>query len=655
MKHTRTLLSGIGLVAALVLFLALNLLANTGLTGIRLDMTEARLYTLSEGSRNILAALDEPIQLRFYFSNKGLTGLPTLAQHGAHVRDLLLEYQAAAHGKIDLHIVDPEPFSEAEDEAVGFGIQRLPLNTAGEMAYLGLVGTNSTDDRQAIPVFHPDREDALEYELTKLVYTLAKPKKRVIGLISGLPLTGALGDLVSGEGTHQAWVVFSLLQQIYEVRDLGLTPTEIDKGIDTLLIVHPKGLPRLTQYLVDQFVLKGGKALVFVDPLAESDRPTANPDNPMVMPKSDSDLPELFKAWGVRLVPDKIAGDLASAIRITRKGGPRGPQEVEYLIWLGLGKDNFNAEDFATNKLETVNVGSAGVLEPVPEAGTRLTPLLRTTPKSMLVERDAAVFVRDPAVLLEGFKPSGKEMVLAAALDGPAKTAFPNGRPLAEQEKTAPPDPGFIHASQGPINVVVVADTDLLADRFWVRMERMGRLQIPSPVADNADLVLNLLDRLGGNADLIGLRSRKASHKPFLRVEAVRREAEAGFRNQERALMAKLEDTERQIKALEKEKAAGSSALLTPEQRQAIEGFRTEQVKTRRELRTVQHDLKKNIEQLGAWLKFIHIGLVPLAVALVVLGGGAWAAGRRRRPRPLAPGGTAAPAGASGTSGGARR
>jgi ABC-type uncharacterized transport system involved in gliding motility auxiliary subunit len=625
--------AAIGLFAALVLFLAANIVANESLTRYRLDVTQGGLFTLSAGTRNILAKLDEPVQIRFYFSAKGLTGYPSIANYGARVRDLLREYASAAKGRIDLHIIDPEAFSEAEDQAVADGIQRLPLGASGEMAYLGVVGTNSTDDRQVIPILQPDREDALEYEISKLIYTLATPKKRVIGIISTLPLSGTLGNIVTGEGTSQPWAILSLLEQMYELKDLGTTPVQIDQDIDTLLVIHPKDLPRLTQYLVDQFVLKGGKAMVFVDPLAEADRAPADPEKPMIMPKTYSDLPDLLKAWGVRLVPDKVVGDLKAAVRVTQRRDERGPQEIEYLVWLGLGPDNFNHDDFATNKLGTVNVGSAGVLEPVADAGMTLTPLLKTSTQSMLVDRDSVIFMRDPATLLDKFKAGGKEMVLAAYLQGMAKTAFPAGRPLSAQEKTAPVDPLFVDKATAPINVAVVADTDLLADRFWVQTQRIGRLRVPSPVADNADFVFNVIDRLGGNSDLISLRSRKGSNRPFVLVDAVRHEAEAAFRQQERALMAKLADTELQITALEKEKAGAGAALLSSEQKKHIDSFRAEQLKTRKELRAVQHQLKVNIERLGTRLKFINIGLMPVLVAFVILVISAAGTSRRKRPR----------------------
>lgn len=612
--HTRTQ-TIYGILIALALLLGVNIVANETLTAQRIDLTQNRLYTLSAGSRNILAKIQEPITLRYYYSAKKFADIPQYLNHGKRVRDLLEEYVAASHGRIKLEVIDPEPFSEAEDQAVGAGIEQLPLNANGEVAYLGLVGTNSTDEEIPIPYLNPDREDAVEYEITKLIYTLANPKKRVIGVISPLPIFGGPMDRETGEPGHE-WATMSMLKEVFEVKPLEGEIASIEPSIDTLLIIHPKDLPRQTLYAIDQFVLHGGKAMVFVDPLAEEDRPTPEAAHQMAMPKVNSDLAPLFEKWGLKLVPDKIVGDLDAAVRVSF-GGERGSRDVDYLPWLQLDRSRLNHADFVTNQLKIINVGSAGALEPLPNAKTRFVPLISTGPKSGFIDRDAVFFVRDPESLIKGFHADRNGLVVAARISGPVDTAFPDGRPLAAKEKAAPPDPNFVKTSKGGINVIVVADTDMLTDRFWVRMQRMMGIQVPNPFANNADFLINAIDNLGGNDDLIGLRSRGEYARPFEVVERIQREAEAQFRDQEQALQGKLKETEAKLHELQQN--AKGDTLLSAEQKKELEQFREEQLKTRKQLRAVQHDLQKNIERLGTTLKFINIGLVPILVAVIAI------------------------------------
>lgn len=610
-----------GLVIALVLFLGLNIISNETLTSSRLDVTENRLYTLADGTRGVLSKIDEPITLRFYFSARQFAAVPQYLNYGKRVRDLLEEYVAEADGKLLLQVIEPEPFSEAEDQAVGYGIEQLPLNATGDMGYLGLAGSNTMDDELAIPFLNPEREDALEYEVSKLVYSLANPRKRVIGLISDLKLNGG-PPMGPDEPPQPAWASISQLKEIFEVRDLARDAKEIDPEIDTLLVVHPKDLPAKTLYAIDQFVLRGGKAMIFVDPLAEEDRPERDPSNPMVMPKVDSNLEPLFKAWGIAVATDKVLGDADDAVRVSFSGA-RGPQEVQYLPWIQLHDDSMNRDDFITGKLQGINIGTAGHIEKLEGAKTTVTPLLSSGPKAGFLERDAIFFVRDPNGLRESFEPGDKRLVLSARVTGPADTAFPDGPPLEEQEKRGPGDPNQLKQAADGINVIVTADTDILADRFWVRIDRFLGMQVPNPFANNADFLVNAIDNLGGNDDLISLRSRGEYARPFKVVEGIKREAESRFRDREQALLAKLEETEGKLRELQKGKGPEGGSILTAEQRKELELFRTEQLKTRKELRAVQHELGKNIERLGDTLKLINIGLIPLLLAVVAVAVGA--------------------------------
>ncbi len=596
---------------AIVLFLAINIFASGTFTSWRMDVTDNKLFTLSEGTSNILENLQEPITLRYYFSQKMLNGIPNLMNYGTRVRDMLEEYEEAANGKIKLVITDPEPFSELEDEAVSYGMRQLPVSNSGELAYFGLAGTNTTDDELTVPFFQPEKEQTLEYELTKMVYDLGNPKDRVIGVISTLPVFGESSP--DGNSNMPAWAVMDMLRGEYQVRDLGIQASYIDPSIDTLLVIHPKSLKDKTLYAIDQFVLKGGKAMIFVDPMSESDETMPDQQSQMVMPERDSTMPMLFDKWGVVFETTKIAGDLDAAIKVQSRN-QRGPKEMAYIPWMRLGRKHFNKDDFSTNQLTLINLGTAGSIALEEGAATTLTALISTSKKAMVYERDAVVFVRDPSVLVDQFESGEKSLVIAGRINGKVKTAFPEGRPAADEK-----DPTFVSESEEAINLIVVADTDILADRFWVQFQNFMGTRVASPHADNAKFILNSIDLLGGNADMVSLRSRGQYARPFDRVEDIRREAETQFRSREQALQAKLQETEKKLQQLQLQNTENSDTLLSPEQRKEIENFQQEQMKNRKELRSVQHDLNKDIEQLGNKLKFLNIGLIPLLIGILAI------------------------------------
>ncbi len=622
----RKALSSTGLLLAAILFLAVITVSNALLTGLRIDLTAAQLYTLSDGTRRVLAGIDEPIRLRFYYSSALFADVPQIATYGDRVRELLREYVRAADGKLELTIIDPEPFSETEDEAVAAGVQQIPIGQAGEMGYFGLVGSNLTDDELVIPVFQPGREASLEYELSRLIHGLAHPVKRKVGVMSWLPQFA--------EGGNAA--LLRLVAEGYDITWLPKDTRNIGADIDTLVVIHPKEVGKLTRYAIDQFILRGGRAMIFVDPLSEEDPVQPDPARPLILPSRSSNMPELFAAWGLSLDTSMIVTDVSHAIRVQYAGG-RGQQEVEFLPWLALGERGLSQEEFSTNQLARVHLGNAGELVIDPAAGTELIPLLSTGPQSMLLETDAVIFQRDPARLLGLFQPEDKRRHIAVRLSGQVASSFPEGRPKIEGLMEA--DPDFRAESAGPVNVVVVADTDILADRFWVRFQQTpAGATTPTPIADNASFFINLLDQLGGSEDLISLRSRAIYARPFTRVEEIRREAEARFRDEERALEARLAETEKRIEALMTPQQAGAGegagqVLLTEAQRAELERFREEQLRTRRELRNVQRELQRNIEQMGNTLKFINIGLVPLIIAVIALLAALSRAAMRRRAR----------------------
>lgn len=599
------------LAVGFVAFMALN---NLLFGGLRFDLTENRMYTLSAGTRQIIDSIDEPVDIYFFFSDKSTREVAPLRTYARRVQELLEEYALLAKGRIRLKIVDPVPFSEAEDQAAAFGLQAVPLDGGGEQIYFGLAGTNAVGDQQVIPFFQPEREEFLEYELSKMLASLVTKKKPVIGVISGLQLNGGF-DMMTARPSP-AWVVMDQIRQGFEVRNLPLTGDSIDDDVTTLMIVHPAGLSPAMEYAIDQFVLKGGKAIVFVDPYCESSRAAGNPleQGPT---ESASNLPRLFKAWGLEYAADKVVGDAATALQISV--APEQPP-VAHLAFLGLGVDNIERSDVVTGSLESLNLGMAGALKAAPGASTRFEPLLRSSDNAGLLEAMQVQIARDPAALMKGFAPTGERYTLAARISGPAKSAF--DKPQVE---------GREHLAEGKdINVIVVADADMLADRFWVQVQDFFGQRVATAWADNAAFAQNALENLSGSSELIGIRSRGRYSRPFELVQQIRLGADAKYRESAELLQQRLEETEKQLAELQRSKQQSNQLTLSPEQEQALMRFQEEKLRIRKQLRDVRHELDQDIEQLGAVLKLINIVVMPLLLTLALAGWHRWRKRRRQ-------------------------
>ncbi|MBV8143730.1 MAG: Gldg family protein [Gammaproteobacteria bacterium] len=642
--NKRSTLGGGTLLALAVLFIGLTVLFNYALRGWRLDLTQNRLYTTAPGTDRVLASIKEPINLYFFFSEKAAAGIPDLNTYGVRVREFLQELVARSNGKLHLHVIDPQPFSEEEDRASELGVHGVPIGGAGAQFYFGLAGTNSTDGRGAIEFFDPKKEQFLEYDVVKLIYELANPKKPVVAWLSTLPMTGGF-DPRSGQ-MREPWMVYSDAQQLFDLRPLEQNATRIDPEVNVLVLVHPKQLSPATQFAIDQYALRGGHILVFVDPLAEADPSGAEAGNPMAAMGADksSHLAELLNAWGVKFNPDEVVADRAHALSVTLR---QGEQPVEHLGILGLDKDSFTASDVITAGLSTVNVATTGYLEPLagaqacqPLKGRQscFEPLLQSSKDAepLPVARFRMLF--DPATLLDGFKPTGRRYVIGARVTGNVHTAFPAGPPAGV---TLPAGQSALKQSAKPLNLVVFADTDMLADFMWVREQNFFGQRMAQAWASNGDLVENALDNLAGSADLISVRGRATFQRPFDRVERLRRAADERLHAKEQELEAQLRDTESKLSSLQSKKDSGSALILTPEQEQEIEHFQTEKLRIRKELRAVRAGLNENIERLGTTLKILNIVVVPLVFAAVALLLWLW---RRQRRRSAPAGGAVAAA-----------
>jgi len=614
----RKLFSTSGLIVAGALLLIINLLAGLTFKSSRIDLTENQLYTLSQGTKNILENIEEPINLRFYFSEKLLVSIPGVMSYGRRVKELLAEYQELSDGGITLTVTDPEPFSDEEDNAVQYGLQGVPINTAGSLAYFGLVGINDTDDEEVIAFFQPDKEESLEYDITKLVNKLSNQKKQTVGLISSLPIEGGSAAnpfMPPPQQANQEWVILSQLKQLFDVRKLDADAEKIPDDINVLMLVHPKNLTDKALFAIDQFVLNGGHTIAFVDPYSEADTPVTDPQNPMsaMTASRHSDLTKLFDAWGIELISGKLAADRLSATRVNANAGGR-PQAMDYVVWLSLTENNFNTDDFVTGELKTISMGTPGMLRKKEGAETNFTPLIETSEQGMEVPTSRVQFGPNPAALLREYRPGGEKLVLAARIAGTVKTAFPDGAPEGVSNDDV------LSESKEAVNLIVVADTDMLSDQFWVNKQNFFGQNILMPRANNDTFLINAIDNLSGSNDLISLRSRGKSSRPFDKVIELKREAEQKFREKEKTLQEKLREAEQKLSELQRQKEGGSNMILSSEQKREIEKFRSQQVQTRKELRNVQHELGKNIENLGSTLKVINIGLIPFLIIIISTG-----------------------------------
>ena len=596
--------SGLGLCLLALGFLMFTLLNNVLFGGWRLDLTGNNLYTLSDGSREILESIDEPVNLYFFFSEKSSEDLTSLRVYATRVREMLEEYELAANGKINLSVVDPEPFSEAEDQAAEFGLQGITVSTAGEELYFGLAATNALDDQEVIPFFQPDKEEFLEYEISKLIQSLSVVEKPVVGVLSSLEVQGNM-NMQTYQMTPP-WMVVDQLRQLFTVQTINPEGT-IPAEIDILLLIHPKQLSEAMLFSIDQFVMGGGRLLAFIDPLAETDRPVqANPMMPAPPSIQVSTLNQLTEAWGVTMRSDVILGDSQTALAV---GGVDGTP-VRHLAILGMEGDNFSRDDIVTSSLENINLSTAGILDVAEDASVQVEPLISSSTFAMPMEALQFQFLSDPNDLMQGFKPTGESYLVAARLSGSAPSAFPEG--LEESE-------GTVLTETDNLNVILVADTDILTDRMWVQVQEFFGQRIASPWANNGDMVINALDNLSGGASLISIRSRGRFSRPFDVVQDLRREAEASYLEKANDLQARLTETEQKLSDLESSQSENNLLVLTPEQEEALVQFQQEKVEIRRQLREVRHQLDSDIEVLGSTLKFLNIALIPILMTLILL------------------------------------
>ena len=613
-------LTATALVLLAVLFVAANVLASFSLTSLRVDLTQDRLYSLSPATLSILDAVEEPVTLRFYYSKRLGSQVPGYGVYADRVRDTLQEYADRSDGRVILEIYDPEPFTPVEDRAVAFGLQSVSLEGIDGGVFFGLVGTNTTDDVEAIPFFQPDREAYLEYDITQMIYALSQGTVGKVGLIGDKKING---DIRMGAGGRPQTLPPNLVAQrvgeVLEIEELSTDIEVIPEDVSILMIVHPKRLSDRTLFAIDQFILAGGRAVIFVDPYAEADgwQAAQGPVN-----GAASTLDPLFETWGLEMATDSVVGDRFAGRRV---GNPSGVGYTTYVPWLLLRGPNLAKESPITGQIDSVAVASAGSLSLTESASVSIDPLLTSSPGSMLIDvAEVATQRPDPDALLSRYQAGPERLVVAGLVTGSVQSAFPDGQPPADEEG----DPDLRHdfqsalgQSDGPIEVVVVADTDLLDDRFWVTFQNFQGQRIAIPGAGNGDFVANALDALSGSSALLDLRGAGTAYRPFEVIETLKREADRTFQSKERELRETLEETQSRLSGLRnRDVDAPGPAALSEEEQEAMRNLQGQLLRVRADLRAVQASLRAEVEQLEREIQFINIALMPILIALFAVG-----------------------------------
>jgi ABC-type uncharacterized transport system involved in gliding motility auxiliary subunit len=646
----------IALVAALlgaVVFVCINIVSAQIFRNARVDLTEQHLYSLSQGTRTLLAELKEPVRFRLFMSSGLTKQAPQLAAFAGRVRSLLDSYVAAAKGNIILEVIDPKPFSEEEDRAVAFGIDGF-TGVGGERLFFGLAATNSTTGRATIGVFAPDREQFLEYDLTRLVSELGRRGKPVVALLDGL---GLAGNPMMRMPEQQ---VLTQMKQFFDVQPVSGDVEKLPDDTRVLMVVHPQNLSEKTLYTIDQWVMAGNATMIFVDPFAENQ---SGPRPGLPSPNPTSNLEPLFKAWGVKFDTTRAIGDPDYALQTERNVNGR-PVASQNLPWMALRGDALARDEAILAQLSAIVMTTAGAFETAKD-GVTLRPLVRASSAAVTLDASqAGDRFGDPRRLLVGLTKAPKPPILAARLMGTLDSAYPDGLKTEEKKPDeaksdekkpdeAKPDTAkadeakkeetnaatnTLKKSAKPANVILVGDADMLMDRNWVQMHTLFGQQVAQAFANNADFVINAIEQMAGGAALSDLRGRGVSWRPFELIQRMEAEADSQFRAKEQELTNQLKDTEQKLSQLPKA-AEGSNEVLTAEQAKTIEGFRTQLLAIRSQLRDVQFALRRDVDNLKNLVTALNVGVVPVTVGVIVI---AFGMRRSRRPLPKKPSGATA-------------
>ena len=610
-KSSTLLYSAAGLIALFLLLVAGNFLASR--VAVRADLTDGKLFTLSEGTKKILGKLDGPVKVRLYIS-QGDNAMPVqLKSFAQRVDDLLREFKAASGGNIIIEKYNPKPDSDEEDAAQLDGIEPQTLTT-GEQFYMGLT-VSRLDRKEAIAGINPQRERLLEYDLIRAVARVANTERPVIGLMSAVAVMGAPMNMMSRQPT-EPWVLAGELKRDFEVKNIPITAETIDPSIKTLLLIHPRDISDRTEYALDQFVLRGGKLIAFVDPHMYFDQ-QPNPMMPMAQGQpGQSTLPRLFKAWGVNMELGKALADVTYASGAGQRLTP---------TILTLNRTAMNRDDVATSQIETVLLAFSGAFDIKPAAGLKVSELMKSSPNNMFVDGIVASLSGDTA--MKGFVPSNKSLPLAARLSGKFKTAFPEGVPEGMPKKDDGKDakkaaePAQLKEGAADNSVVIVADADMLADGAAVEIQNIFGQRVVVPSNGNLAFAQGLVEQAAAGDDLSTLRTRTSIFRPLTVVREMETNAQKQYFGKIKSMEDDLQQTTEKMQKLQKPSGDAKSAqILTPEQQAELDNFKKRVLSTRKELKELRKDLRQDAEALQFWTKVANIVVVPALVALFGIG-----------------------------------
>ncbi|HBC86782.1 MAG TPA: hypothetical protein DCZ94_07505 [Lentisphaeria bacterium] len=619
-RNKNLIYSAIGIIALFLIFVAVNFIASK--INIRLDLTEEKLYTLSQSTRSVLKKLDTPVTLKLYYTKS--SNMPSfLKNYAARVLDLLNEYRQTAGSRIIIEKYDPVPDSEAEDSAVMDGVTGQPLNT-GDKIYLGLA-VQCLDQTVALPFLSPDREQLLEYDVTRAISQITRTRKSLIGVMSALPVMGQKPTpmmMQMGQFNQTPpWMAFRELKTDYELLEIPMASEKIDPSIELLVIVHPAGISEKMQYAIDQYILKGGKVIAFLDPYSFYAAATAKNDRTaMQPPMTNSSLDKLLKAWNIGFDQEMVVADMTYCKRMVTP-----EKRMSFPTVIDITSDGLNKEEVFTSQLESVTEAFGGAFTGEPADGLKKSILMKSTRDSHLIN---SYLASNFEMVVKEFKPDDKEYALAIKLSGKFKTAFPDGKPEAAGKKEAAPAGDSIKESQKDSVVVLIADSDMIFDELCVKTSNIFGQTITQPLNDNLSLFYNLVGYMAGDSDLIQIRSRKVISRPFNVVKTMQSQAEQKFKNKILELEEDLTKAQERLSKLQEQKSKNQKSILSPEQKEEIKNFRQKETKAKQDLKVLRKELRQGIDSLETRLKWINIALMP---GIVILFGIGFAIFRNRR------------------------
>ena len=597
LNSQKFLTSLIGLLALLAVIIIVNFIAASAY--LRFDITEAKTYSLTEGTKKMLSNLDRDVTLKLFYS-ASLPGQPSqIKAFAGRVKDLLKEYENNSKGSVKLEVLDPKLDSDEEEWALKYGLRRVSLSPNPDsdgFFYFGIVA-EALDQNAALPVVDISRERYLEYDVSQLIYQVLHPQKKTIGVMSSLPITGTDKQDMYGlgsKGVLQPWIIINELKRNYVVKNIKPESGTIDEDVDLLMVVHPKEWPDDAMIAIDQFVMKGKKAIFFVDPLCTADRDEHNP----MMPFGGSDANVLFEKWGFTIAEQKVVADLDNPTVLSNGSGGQEKNP----LWLSPMGSCFNGNEIMTAQLDRLLLPLCGAIIPKADAKTVVTPLVSTSLNASLIGL-MEVF-QDAGELRMKFNSDVKNYPLAAKVSGQFESAFAGRTNL-------------LSYSQSDNTIVVFADADMLCDQYNIRQIGFMGMQAYQPLNNNYTLILNAVNQLAGDQNLIAIRARDSYERPFTVVQALEKKAQNEWLSKEQALSQQYETLQRQLYELQQQKDESQRMIISPEQEKKIKEFQSQRQKIARELKLVRKNLNRDKERLGFQLKLFNIVLIPLLVCLV--------------------------------------